>query len=285
MNPHDNDVYRPSDLALLRSAIREIAPKSGLRILFAGLVDGSDLTITEFLGTTTRSLKDLNVRPGEGIGGRALRQGRPIAVSDYLDSDSITHHHDDAVRIEGLRMMVALPILVESKVRGVLYAAHRDTASMGDRVTNHLVDGTVRIGRELEIRDEVDRRVAIIAAATNEPGEYSDHDLRNTVRVAHAELLSLAHTTDDAGLAGRILGVTAQLQGSAGVAPGGPRLTRRELDVLAQIGLGCSYPEAARRLSLRSVTVKSYMQSVMTKLGVHSRAEAVVLARRTRILP
>lgn len=288
MNLQDSGVYRPSDLVLLRGAIREISQASGVGILFAGLVEGRDLTITEFFGTRTASLKGLFVRPGEGVGGRALAQARPVAVTDYLDSGHITHQHDEAVRPEGLRMMVALPVLVDGTVRGVIYAANRETAATGDRLTSELVTGTQRIARELEIRDEVDRRVALLQLNAAQPTAFEDYDLVETVRIAHAELLAVSRTVEDPALVVRIEHVMAQLDGSAtarGQLGPAPQLTRRELEVLAQIGLGCSYAETARRLMLQPVTVKGYMKSINAKLGVHGRAEAVAAARRHRILP
>lgn len=290
MNPQDSGVYRPSDLVLLRGAIRKIASGSGVGILFAGLVAGRALTITEFFGTRTASLKDLFVRPGEGVGGRALAQARPMAMNDYLDSGNITHHHDEAVRIEGLRMIVALPVLVDGVVRGVIYAANREIAATGDRITAELVTGTTKIARELEIRDEVDRRVALLQQNAAQPTAFEDYDLIEAVRFAHAELLAVSRTAEDPVLVVRIQHIMAQLDGSnipvgaAGFDPA-PQLTRRELEVLAQVGLGCSYAETARRLMLQPVTVKGYMKSIIAKLGVHSRTEAVAAARRHRILP
>jgi LuxR family transcriptional regulator, regulator of acetate metabolism len=62
-------------------------------------------------------------------------------------------------------------------------------------------------------------------------------------------------------------------------------LSPRELDVLAQIALGCTNAEAAQRLSLKPETVKSYLRSATAKLGARTRHEAVSKARRSRLLP
>jgi DNA-binding CsgD family transcriptional regulator len=43
--------------------------------------------------------------------------------------------------------------------------------------------------------------------------------------------------------------------------------------------------EAAKRLSLKPETVKSYLRSATAKLGAHTRHEAVAKARRARLLP
>ena len=62
-------------------------------------------------------------------------------------------------------------------------------------------------------------------------------------------------------------------------------LTSRELDVLAQVALGCTTSEAAQRLSLKAEIVKSYLRSAAAKLGTRTRHEAVIKARRSRLIP
>ena len=62
-------------------------------------------------------------------------------------------------------------------------------------------------------------------------------------------------------------------------------LSPRELDVLAQVALGCTNSEAAQRLSLKPETVKSYLRSAAAKLGAHTRHESVSKARRAGLIP
>lgn len=285
MTAANDDVCRPSDRDLLKGAIRQLAAQTGIEVIFAGLVDHGELVITEFVGTTTQGLRNLNVQPGEGVGGRALHQSRAAFVADYFDSHHITHHHDEAVRIEGLHTMVALPVLVAGRGRSILYAATRDRTSFGERTVNELNAGGARIARELQIRDEVDHRVAILKVVGSLAAEPLDRDLIEVVRLAHAELLSVASCTNDPDLAARILAVTARLVGSASAPADVPHLTPRETDVLAQVALGCSYAEVGNRLALQAVTVKGYMQAIMAKLNAHSRTEAVRIARGFRLLP
>jgi DNA-binding CsgD family transcriptional regulator len=63
------------------------------------------------------------------------------------------------------------------------------------------------------------------------------------------------------------------------------RLSACEIDVLAQIALGCSNDETATRLSLATSTVKAYLKSAMRRLDARTRHEAVVRARSLRLLP
>jgi two-component system, NarL family, nitrate/nitrite response regulator NarL len=74
----------------------------------------------------------------------------------------------------------------------------------------------------------------------------------------------------------------------AGTAPGSPEisqqlsrnlrryaLTRREYDILRHISMGETNPEIAEALGLTRNTVKTYVQSALTKLGARNRIEAL----------
>lgn len=56
-------------------------------------------------------------------------------------------------------------------------------------------------------------------------------------------------------------------------------LTPREREVLACLAEGAGRREAAERLHLSSNTVRTHMQNIMAKLGVHSALEAVAMSR------
>jgi DNA-binding NarL/FixJ family response regulator len=58
-------------------------------------------------------------------------------------------------------------------------------------------------------------------------------------------------------------------------------LTERERDVLRMLTLGCSNKEIARDLSIGEKTVKTHVSSILSKLGVTSRTQAVIYALRT----
>jgi two-component system nitrate/nitrite response regulator NarL len=62
-------------------------------------------------------------------------------------------------------------------------------------------------------------------------------------------------------------------------------LTARERECLAMLVEGLSTPAMARRLGVATTTVRSHVQSILTKLGTHSRLEAAALAVRHRLVP
>lgn len=61
-------------------------------------------------------------------------------------------------------------------------------------------------------------------------------------------------------------------------------MTRREMDVLAQIADGLANKEIAERLKISEHTVKFHVASIMGKLGATSRTEAVTIAIRRGML-
>jgi DNA-binding NarL/FixJ family response regulator len=61
-------------------------------------------------------------------------------------------------------------------------------------------------------------------------------------------------------------------------------LTSRERDVLALLAEGCSNRKIGERLHLSEATVKGYVTSLLEKLGVSSRLEAVVQASQFGLL-
>jgi NarL family two-component system response regulator YdfI len=67
-------------------------------------------------------------------------------------------------------------------------------------------------------------------------------------------------------------------------ADGAPRLTAREIEVLAALADGASNKEIARRLDISFHTVKFHVAAILDKLEAESRTEAVVKASQLGIV-
>jgi LuxR family transcriptional regulator, regulator of acetate metabolism len=269
-------VLRPRDSDAVRAELRKIAVEGGVPVLFGGEVHGERLLLTEFVGTRTSGLRGLAVRPSSGLGGASMVAGRPLSVADYRNAVTITHDYDGPVLTEGIRSVLAVPVVVDGRARAVLYGAHRASAPIGGRTAEMMIASARRLSQELWVRDEVDRRMRLREGQLTGSG---DED----VRTVYAELRRLA-AAPDAPSSAQLLFLADQLAGGS-ADPTNASLTARELDVLAQVALGCTNAEAAQRLSLKPETVKSYLRSATGKLGARTRYEAVSKARRSGLLP
>ncbi|XHL87309.1 helix-turn-helix transcriptional regulator [Streptomyces niveus] len=276
----------------MRTALLTLRRTTGLPVAFGGLLhDARQVRIAELNGTATGALRGLGISVGNGLGGKSIALLRPCAVTDYRQARHISHEYDAAVAAEGLRSVVAVPVIVRRRVRGVLYGALREPLPMGERVFDAAVAAARDVEQSLVVRDEVQRLLAV----TREPVRGRP-EAWEEVREAHSELRALAPRIVDAGLRSELHAVCGRLAGAGGAPqdwrdPGGHRelravaLAPREVDVLACVAAGSTNAAAAERLGLRPETVKGYLRAAMRKLGAHNRLEAVVAARRAGLLP
>jgi DNA-binding NarL/FixJ family response regulator len=70
-----------------------------------------------------------------------------------------------------------------------------------------------------------------------------------------------------------------------GAEDGDRSLTRRELSVLRLVAHGLGNKEIASELGISTHTVKYHLASLLAKLGVHSRTEAVTIGLRKGLVP
>jgi DNA-binding CsgD family transcriptional regulator len=271
-----------SDAVEVRNALLRLRRATGLPVAFGGLLEaGRQMRISELSGTATHALRSLVVTSGTGLGGKTVALSRPCVVTDYSASRQISHEYDAPVAVEGLRSVLAVPVVVRHRVRGVLYGALRTAQPLGGRMLDAAVEAARDVERALVLRDE-----ARTLAAGAGPGAGWEQ-----VREAHAALRALAPRIADPGLRAELLGACALLAAGPGAAgPGaGPsprvRLAPREVDVLACVADGATNAVAAQRLGVTAETVKGYLRSAMRKLRARTRGEAVVAARRAGWLP
>ncbi|GAA3213205.1 hypothetical protein GCM10020256_13230 [Streptomyces thermocoprophilus] len=152
----------------IRGALARLRRATGLPVVFGGLVDPGrrQMRITELSGNATVALRSLAVTSGSGLGGKAVALARPCAVTDYSVSRQISHEYDAAVAEEGLRSVLAVPVVVRRRVRGVLYGALRTAQPLGDRTLSAAVTVARDVEQALVVREEAG---GLLAAARAEP--------------------------------------------------------------------------------------------------------------------
>ncbi|WP_431357656.1 response regulator transcription factor [Streptomyces lydicus] len=270
----------------VRAALSRLRRASGLPVAFGGLLTGTGrYRINELAGTETAVLHGLDILQGNGLGGKAVALSRPLAVTDYSASSVISHEYDAAVAAEGLRSVLAVPVIVRRRVRGVLYGALRRPVRLGDRPLSAAVEAARELEQALVLQDEAARLLSSARQPT-----AADPAVWEEVREAHGELRALAQRITDPLLRQEMLAACGRLATASSKRPGTedgarPALSPREVDVLACVASGATNAVVAERLGLRPETVKGYLRSGMRKLGAHTRLQAVVAARRIGALP
>lgn len=152
-----------------------------------------------------------------------------------------------------------------------LVTEHRPEACLLDL----LYAGDPTIDAPLEALDQISTFTdVVVVSGTNDPALH-----RQVMAHGAAAIVSKAATSDE--LTALVEGRTAAPRSKA--KPSAVNryfLTERERQVLQCLIDGLSTPRIASRLDLRQATVRSHVQSILSKMGVHSRGAAVAEAVR-----
>jgi DNA-binding NarL/FixJ family response regulator len=107
---------------------------------------------------------------------------------------------------------------------------------------------------------------------------YLTKDAGRVELLAAVRAAAAGQAVFDAGVGARLAaGFAPAPSGTAALRQRFPALTAREADVLALVAQGSANPEIAAALFLSTATVKSYVTTILAKLEVPSRAQAIAL--------
>jgi LuxR family transcriptional regulator, regulator of acetate metabolism len=259
---------------LLPERLHRLRRVTGLPVVFGGPTRQDtaqhELVITRLIGTLGDGLRNLAVPAGRGLGGVVLRDGVLRHIDDYAANATITHDYDRiVVEQERMRSLLAVPVIVDGVVRGVLYGAVRDTLPIGGRCMRSATLVAAQLQRDVEV-------------LLQPPPES---ELLPPTMAALADLADLIRTTSDAALRERLIRIHRDLDPGAASQPiRGTVLAPRELEILRLVAVGASNLEVAAQLGLSPQTVKAYLRSAMGKLNVHNRTAAVHATRQAGVL-
>lgn len=282
---------------LVARAVKDLARRTHFPVAFGGLTQDGVVQVSSIVGSRTRSLRGLEVQRERGLGGKAMTELRPRMTSDYRASRHFTHDYDSHVLGEGIATLLAVPVIVNGVARGVLYGGSWGPSGVGEVVSGPAFAVADALAAELRVRDEVDRRVALLTPAAPAPASSTllAASQREGLRESYAELRTVSAQVQDSALRGRLEAVERRLALLSGdsvpstaesdAEANEVRLSPREIDVLSCAALGATNAQVAGALGLREGTVKAYLGSAMAKLDASTRHAAVAKARRAGILP
>src|SRR6185436_11053124 len=111
--------------------------KHAMRLVEADMVfiaplerDAGDARVRVVMGGR-KSRYDVVVKPGIGMGGWVLANGRPLLTDNYVTDPRIVHEPawDKTMRDDGIVSALALPITLKGEIIGLLWVANRKVSA------------------------------------------------------------------------------------------------------------------------------------------------------------
>ncbi|ADP81384.1 LuxR C-terminal-related transcriptional regulator [Pseudofrankia inefficax] len=264
----------------LTKVASRLRDRTGADLTLAGQVHPrtKTLTIRSVDGARTDACLGMTVPAGRGTGGRAVTLGRYV-LADYGGAPvGGSRARRRASCQEHVRSVLAMPLRLDGRVLYVLYLAGRSDKPIGTSTTR----SALSFVRQLESFVAQAARAHKIDA----PRRWQVDE--GALMRIDSELVALSLEMASPAAKARIAAIRDLIESSVLEAvpaqEAGYALTQRELEVLGLVAEGLSNAEAAQRLVVSPETVKAYLRSIRSKLGVSNRTAAVTVARRSGLL-
>nr|NIW85718.1 GAF domain-containing protein [Gammaproteobacteria bacterium] len=152
-------------------------------------------------GPMSEALGKLCIKPGQGLGGRAVATGMPAIVGDY-DTECPDSPFLGTVRRAGLRSVIAVPLKSRNDTIGILYVASSQAGRFGDedlqllsaladqaaiaiesaklyqQVKDHAVELEAKVQERTQELEEANRQLALASRHKSEFLANMSHELR-----------------------------------------------------------------------------------------------------------
>jgi signal transduction histidine kinase len=270
--------------AAVRRMVANVPPIVGVDIAWVGEPTGDDrIVLRHPVNTTTGVVEGLVVPLGIGLGGRVMAARRPLWVSDYCADVDISHRFKTQAESEGVKAMIAVPMLYGGQMLGVLYGANRVETDFGDRATAALEQMAART-----------TAAAVVAERARHAAEVAVHEERRRLALELHDTVGAMLFTLGAGI--RRLGtepgldheIRSRLSVMTEQAAEAAAALRGSLRVLSappeQVALGVAIREHCRAFSERTGTPARMITLTDLPRLPHSRITALADAAREGLL-
>jgi signal transduction histidine kinase len=173
----DEDYARVLSLLDRRTAFRTILARlpdeTGIDVAWIGELDSAgSIVLGHGVRTQTDVVEGLVVPPGVGLGGHVLQTGQPQWVANYPVAADLTRPFSTQAHREGVKGMVAVPLVHAGRWLGILYAAHRAETRYGDLTVDALQAAAARAAN-----------AAVVAERARHSAEVAVHEERRRLAV------------------------------------------------------------------------------------------------------
>jgi len=230
-----------------RRIVATVPDSAGVDVAWFGDPTALDqITLRHVVHSTSGQVEGLVVPVGAGLGGKVLAARRPLWVSDYCNAADISPHFKSEVAAEGIKAMIAVPIVAGDRLLGVLYGANHNDNAFGDRATDALQRMAARTAM-----------AQVVAERAQHAAEVAVHDERRRLALGLHDSVGAMLFTLGAGI--RRLGAE----------PGLDNDIRTRLSVIEQQAAEAA---AALRGSLRILSTPPEPVALSVALREHCRA-------------
>jgi signal transduction histidine kinase len=162
----------------MRRIMANVPDAVGVDTAWVGEPEGPDRVVLQHqVNGLADGVTGLVVPEGVGLGGRVLLTKRPVWVSDYCTTPNIPELFVYRARTERVHAMIAVPIIQNGQMLGVMYGANRSDAEFSERTAHAL------------------QRVAVQAAAAQVIAERARHAAEVAVHEERRRLALELHDT------------------------------------------------------------------------------------------
>jgi len=150
----------------IQRMIIHVPELSGVETAFTGECDENGQMILRRPVNLSDRVDGLTAPMEASLGGKAFAAQRPVWTSDYRSASGITPRFKSAAQAEGLVAVIAVPMIHDGKVLGVVYAGNREATNFptrtiqalegvaGRMVTAQIVAERARHAAEVAVHEE-----------------------------------------------------------------------------------------------------------------------------------
>jgi signal transduction histidine kinase len=162
----------------IQRIMANVPDSAGVDAAWVGEQTGADqLVLQHMINGLANGVNGLVVPEGVGLGGRVLLSREPVWVSDYCTEPNVPELFRHRAQTERIRAMIAVPIVHNGQMLGVVYGANRSDVEFGERNAQAL------------------QRVAVQAAAAQVIAERARHAAEVAVYEERRRLALELHDT------------------------------------------------------------------------------------------
>jgi signal transduction histidine kinase len=240
-----------------RAILDRLPGEIGIDLAWIGEVGSTgDIVLGHAVRTRTDAVDGLVVPSGVGLGGLVMQTGRPEWVADYPSAADLSRQFGTQAEREGVRGMIAVPLVHGGRRLGVLYAADRAETRYGDLAVTALEAAAARAAN-----------AAIVAERARHSAEVAVHEERRRLALQLHDTVGAMLFTIGAGV--RSLGddlarhpdLRARLETIERQAAEAAAVFRESLDALH------APPEAVAL----GVALRADCRSFEERTGIHTR--------------